>query len=189
MMIAFPNKVLVIADYENFHFEEKITSPIDFVLSCGDIQFQILQEIYDLYRKPIFAVKGNHDTTHPFPKFVTDVHFKMVQCQNWWIGGWQGVPIYKGSGPYEWDDLNAAAQLQNFPPVDIFISHAPIHKYTDKADYAHQGSHAILQYIQEKQPKYVYHGHVHSEMGAMIGNTAVVSVFGAKVFSLESTAP
>jgi Icc-related predicted phosphoesterase len=55
---------------------------------------------------------------------------------------------------------------------------------TDKADYAHGGSEAIRHYVEEKQPKYVYHGHVHAEMGAMLGESAVVSVFGAKVFTL-----
>jgi len=34
------------------------------------------------------------------------------------------------------------------------------------------------------QPKFVYLGHVHQGMAAMVGTTAVVSVFGAAVFSL-----
>lgn len=186
-MIPFPSKVLVVADYEKFHFEEKIYTPIDFVLSCGDVPIKILNDIYELYRKPIFAVKGNHDTTQDFPKYVTNVHFNIVQHRNWLIGGWQGVPIYKGTGAYEWDDMNTATLLQNLPPVDIFIAHAPIYKYTDKDDYAHQGSEALLQYIQNKQPRYFYHGHVHTERGIMIDRTAVISVFGAKVFTLEGT--
>ena len=56
---------------------------------------------------------------------------------------------------------------------------------TDKEDYAHVGSEAILRYIEEKQPQYVYHGHVHSKMGTIIGRTAVVSVFGAQVVTLS----
>jgi Icc-related predicted phosphoesterase len=69
--------------------------------------------------------------------------------------------------------------------VDIFICHAPIYKLTDADDYAHTGSEAILKYIQEKQPKLVYHGHVHSKMGTMVDNTAIVSVYGAEVFTLD----
>lgn len=176
--------MLVIADYENAHFIEKIDTNIDFVLSCGDFNFKILEEIYERFKKPIFAVKGNHDSQAPFPRFVQDVHFKVVQHRDWFIGGWQGVPSYKSTGPYEWDDSNALSQLNKFPYVDIFICHAPVYKLTDEEDYAHQGSEAILSYIKEKQPKYVYHGHVHSKIGTMIGRTAVMGVFGAKTFTL-----
>jgi Icc-related predicted phosphoesterase len=56
----------------------------------------------------------------------------------------------------------------------IFICHAPLYGQTDKADYAHTGSEALLRYVKEKQPRYVYHGHVHSAIGTMIGKSAVV---------------
>ena len=100
----------------------------------------------------IFRISKKDGTMIPFPKFVENVHHRMVTHRNWLIGGWEGVPVY------------------GLP---------------DKKDYAHMGSEAILKYIEEKQPKYVYHGHVHTGMGAMINDTAVVSVFGAKVFNLS----
>jgi len=184
-MIAYPSNVLVVADYPNYHFAEEFEKTVDFVLSCGDHQFHILEEIHEKYHKPIFAVKGNHDPAKPFPSCVKDIHFKVVQHRNWLIGGWQGVPAYKSSSPYEWDDIEATAQLSLFPYVDIFVCHAPVYMKTDKEDYAHIGSRAILKYIEEKQPKYVYHGHVQSKMGAIIGETAIISVFGAKVFTLS----
>jgi len=183
-MVAFPSRVLVIADYEKAHFDERLKGNIDFVLSLGDVSFSILEEILDLYRKPIFGVKGNHDPSKTFPEGVEDVHRTIVQHRKWMIGGYQGVPTYKSAGSYQWDDAQAAFDLEHFPYVDIFICHAPIYKITDKADYAHGGSEAIRRYIEQKQPRYVYHGHVHSQIGAMLGQTAVVSVFGAKVFTL-----
>jgi len=184
-MVAFPSKVLVIADYDKHHFKEKVEHNIDFVLSCGDIPFHVFEEIYERFNKPIFAVKGNHDPTAPFPDFVEDVHHKMVQHRRWVIGGWQGVPQHKSTGPYEWDDTSTAFQLSKFPYVDIFICHSPVAKMPDMEDHAHMGSEAILKYIEEKQPRYVYHGHIHSKMGTMIGRTAVVSVFGAQVVTLS----
>lgn len=185
-MKGFPSKVLIVSDYPNYHFNESFREKIDFVLSCGDHGFHILEEIYELYKKPIFAVKGNHDSTKPFPPFVMDIHSKVVQHRNWLIGGLQGVPCYKSTpGAYEWDDFTVMNRLINFPYVDIFICHSPVHRHTDKPDYAHIGSEAILKYIKEKQPKYVYHGHIHSKMGTMIDMTAVVSVFGAKIFTLS----
>lgn len=184
-MVALPSRVLVIADYEKPHFEEHLGVGIDFVLSLGDVPFHILQEIHDLFTKPIFAVKGNHDTTEPFPGFVEDVHRKIVQHRKWVLGGYQGVPTYKAAGHYQWDDAQAGLELKNFPYVDIFIAHAPVYHITDKSDYAHEGSQALRRYIEDKQPRYVYHGHVHAEIGAMVGESAVISVFGAKVVTLR----
>ncbi len=139
-MIHYPSNVLVNADYEKYHFRDKLKRQFDFVLSCGDVQFQVFEEIHELYRKPIFAVKGNHDLTKSFPDYVTDVHHNIVQHRNCLIRGWQGVPSYKGTGPYEWDDMGVELQLSKFPYMDIFICHAPVSKLTDKEDYAHLGS-------------------------------------------------
>ena len=187
-MIGFPSKVLVLADYPNPHFTDRVPGPIDFVLSCGDVDFQILQEVFELFRKPIFAVKGNHDSTQPFPSCVKDVSLKLVQHRNWLIGGLEGVPAFKSVGAYQWDDMAVTEKLDRFPYVDVFICHSPLHGITDKADYAHCGSEAILRYVREKQPQYVFHGHVHAEMGTMIGGCAVVSVFGFRVCTLAKSA-
>ncbi len=186
-MIGYPSNVLVVADYPRPRFDENIRVRVDFVLSCGDVDPPILEEVYLRFGKPIFAVKGSHDSTKPFPDYVTDVHLRFVQHRNWLIGGLGGVPASKGSGAYEWDDLGATGKLSKLPYVDIFICHAPILGITDREDAAHQGSEAIRRYIEVQQPKFVYHGHVHAEMGAMIGTTAVVSVYGAEVFSLSYT--
>ncbi len=183
-MLGYPSNVLVVADYPNPHFNVEFEKRVDFVLSCGDHSFQILTEIYEKYQKPIFAVKGNHDPNRPFPACVQDIHFRVIQHRNWFIGGWQGVPAQRASGPFEWDDAEAEIRLSKFPYVDIFICHAPVFGRTDKEDYDLIGSKAMLKYIEEKQPKYVYHGHVQSGIAAIIGETAVVGVNGAKVFSL-----
>jgi predicted phosphodiesterase len=97
-MIGYPSNVLVVADYPKSRFDESIRVKVDFVLSCGDVDISILEEVYVRFRKPIFAVKGNHDSTGPFPDFVTDVHLGFIQHRNWLIGGLGGVPSYKGSG-------------------------------------------------------------------------------------------
>jgi Icc-related predicted phosphoesterase len=186
-MIGYPSNVLVVADYPKPRFEETVRSKIDFVLSLGDVDRPVLEEIHLLFKKPIFAVKGNHDPAKPFPDYVTDVHLRYVQHRNWLIGGFGGVPSYKGSGAYEWDDMAAAERLSKLPYVDIFICHAPLLGITDKEDFAHLGSEAIRWYIDTRQPKFVYHGHVHEKMGAMVGRTAVVSVYGADVFHLTYT--
>ncbi len=184
-MGTLPSRVLVIADYGKPHFEEHLGGGIEFVLSLGDVPFHILQEIFDVFTQPIYAVKGNHDPTGPFPECVEDIHRKIVQQRNWVIGGYHGAPSSKPTGAYEWDDAKAGFELNHFPYVDIFITHAPVFRITDQPDSVHEGSQSLRRYIEDKQPRYVYHGHVYSEIGAMLGESAVVSVFGAKVVTLR----
>ncbi|MFA9453117.1 MAG: hypothetical protein ACERK6_04305 [Candidatus Aminicenantaceae bacterium] len=184
-MVALPSRVLVIADYDKPHFEEHLGGGLDFVLSLGNVPFNILQEIYDLFLRPIYAVKGCHDPPTPFPSCVEDVHRKIVQHRKWVIGGYQGIRSDKPEGAYQWEDAQAGFELNHFPYVDVFIAHAPVYQITDTSGNGHEGSQALRRYIEDKQPRYVYHGHVHSEIGAMVGESAVVSVFGAKLVTLR----
>ena len=184
-MLAYPSKVLVMADYDKPHFQEKFKLNFDFALSCGDVKFPALEEIYEQYKKPIFAVKGHHDPRKPFPECVQDVHNRIAQHRHWLIGGWQGVPDDESAGADEWDDQSVSERLSKFPYVDIFICHAPIFQGPEQEADAPPETEAIRRYIREKQPKLVYHGYVHSKIGTMIDNTAVLGVFGAEIFTLE----
>ncbi len=183
-MVAFPSNVLVIAGYDRPHFKEHIRHEIDFILSCGDVPFRLFEEIHERFNKPIFAVKGQKDPAAPFPDFVEDVHHRMIQHRRWLIGGWQADLPHKPSGLPEQDDIGVDLQLGKFPYVDIFICHAPLSQLAGTDDQTYSDCEAILKYIEEKQPQYVYHGHDHSEVGRMIGNTAIVSVLGAQVVTI-----
>jgi len=183
-MVAFPSNVLVIAGYDRPHFKEHIRHEIDFILSCGDVPFRLFEEILERFNKPIFAVKGKSDPAAPFPDFVEDVQPPMSQRLCWVIGGWQADLPHKPSGLSDHDDMGADLHLGKFPYVDIFICHAPLAQMAEADDQAYSDCEAILNYIEEKQPRYVYHGHDHSEVGRVIGNTAIISVLGAQVVTI-----
>lgn len=183
-MVAFPSNVLVISGYDRPHFKEHVRHEIDFVLSCGDVPFRLFEEIYERFNKPIFAVRGENDPPAPFPDFVEDIHHRMIQHRRWLIGGWQDIDRHQAAGPPDGDGISADLQLSKFPYVDIFICHTPVTKLIDKEDRAHSCSEAILKYIEEKQPRYVYHGCDHSEVGRIIGKTAVISALGAQVVTI-----
>jgi Icc-related predicted phosphoesterase len=184
-MVGFPSNVLVISDCEGYRFKINLKYSIDFILSLGDNPIQVLNDVYERYRKPIYAVKGNHDSSAPLPDFVIDVHFKVICERNWLIGGWEGVPQFKDEGTGMFDDFIASDHLRSFPRVDVFLCHSPLLGKTDLDDPAHRGSQAILDYVTEKQPKYLFHGHVHQEMACVVGETKVVSVYGHKVVHLR----
>jgi Icc-related predicted phosphoesterase len=182
-MIGYPSNVLVVADYPHQRFDVQFRKKVDFILSCGNVEFSVLEEIHGQFGKPIFAVKGNLDTSKPFPGFVQNVHLQLVQHRHWLIGGFGGVSALKDSGPDDWEGL-AAGKLAKFPYVDIFICHAPLLKPAGREDCAYEECQAVRRYIEERQPKFVYHGCVQEKLGAMAGETAVVSVYGAEIFSL-----
>jgi Icc-related predicted phosphoesterase len=185
-VVGYPSNVLVVSDYEPYHWKEHVPYRIDFILSCGDNSIQALADLYERYRKPIFAVREDHDGLTPFGKGVLDVHMNPGRFRNWIIGGFSGVPYYKQRGQNMWSEEEASSLLQKMPRCDVFICHAPVAEATDKPEsYAHPGSIAIRRYVEAKKPRFVYHGHVHRHPGIMIGDTAVVSVFGHKVVHLQ----
>jgi Icc-related predicted phosphoesterase len=76
--------------------------------------------------------------------------------------------------------------LQGFNDLDILVCHQPPYGYLDKvtskfAPKSYQGKHAgsptILKYIQSRQPKYVFCGHIHEGEGMKrIGKTEVYNL-------------
>lgn len=184
-MVGYPSNVLVVSDYEPYHWKEHVPYRIDFILSCGDNSMQCLRDLYERYKKPIFAVRGNHDGASKFPKGVIDVHLNVEEYRQWTIGGFGGTLYYKDRGHNMWNDADADYLLSYMPRCDIFICHNPT-PVTDKDSYAHRGSEAIWNYINRVHPRFVYHGHTHKNAGTMVENTAIISVYGHKVVHLQA---
>lgn len=86
------------------------------------------------------------------------------------------------------DSSKAKRILNRFgKDLDILLCHGPPYRYLDKVNgkYGapkrfwgeHAGSKIILDYIQKKQPKYVFCGHIHEGKGkTKIGKTEVYNV-------------
>ena len=62
-------KILIVADdihprlYE--HYNPDLFPPIDFIISCGDLQPWYLSYLMSCFNAPLFYVRGNHDTWIP----------------------------------------------------------------------------------------------------------------------------
>ncbi|MBM3232585.1 hypothetical protein FJZ18_00245 [Candidatus Pacearchaeota archaeon] len=86
--------------------------------------------------------------------------------------------------------------LKRFDEVDILVHHQPPYSYLDKVTFSgapkhwkgkHAGSKLILDYIQRKQPRYAFCGHIHEGEGMRrIGRTEVynLGVCGYKFITL-----
>lgn len=80
--------------------------------------------------------------------------------------------------------------LKNFRDIDILLCHQPPYSVLDKVDFPgipkswkgkHAGSKAILDYVKQHQPRYVFCGHIHEGVGMKkIGKTEVYNLGIAK---------
>ncbi len=76
--------------------------------------------------------------------------------------------------------------LERFGPVDILLTHIPPYGVLDRVDSAsippnwigrHAGSKAILEYIEQRHPDYLFCGHIHESAGfARVGKTQVFNL-------------
>ena len=80
---------------------------------------------------------------------------------------------------------NEAHQLlENFPAVDIFISHNSPRGIHERDTGIHQGFDA--DYIDKFQPAYFLHGHQHCRDISYRGRTCIMGVYGEKYFQIPS---
>lgn len=78
--------------------------------------------------------------------------------------------------------------LKNFPRVDVMLSYAPPYGINDEPnELAHQGFVALREYLENKKPKYLFHGHTYPEKEKLITKyleTEIVYIFGEKMLDI-----
>lgn len=77
--------------------------------------------------------------------------------------------------------LEAKEEIRRAGGVDIVLTHAPARGFGDAEDFAHCGFEAFLPLLDRYQPRYLIHGHVHTEYGHAIprvlqrGGTTIIN--------------
>ena len=95
------------------------------------------------------------------------------------VGGGLQTPMRT---PFEISDAEFRAKVEALGPVDVLCSHIPPAVpelcYDVVARRMERGSTALLNYIAEHQPRFVFHGHVHQPLASRvtIGRTQVINV-------------
>jgi len=79
-------KILAVSDKDDSKLQAcilqnmKFLQDIDVIVSCGDISSQYLEFLVDSLKKPLFFVRGNHQTFYPsdhkgyLEKFISDIY-------------------------------------------------------------------------------------------------------------------
>ncbi len=188
-------KVLVVADEESRslteYYAENNLGSIDLILSVGDLPYSYLETIRTNLQKPLFYVKGNHDTykTGLFDKEF--IEWKSVEVSGIRIIG-IGCQHRNGhilSEAEMYKKLKSLYQRnKSNSNVDIIISHYPAFGIGDGQDSTHQGYRAIRDFVEKTQPTYFVYGHNHLNYGRkprMIESSKTTYVNAYEKFIIE----
>lgn len=177
-------KALIISDIDDFHWNGD-SGKADILLSCGDIYDQVILEAATAFScSKILAVKGNHDSSPPFPPPILDIHLHVETFKGVQFGGLNGSWKYKPRGHYLHEQSDIEQALASFPRVDVLISHNSPKGIHDKDDEVHIGFEALNQYLQRAKPKLLIHGHQHKNIETKISDTKVLGVYGSRLIDL-----
>jgi len=129
---------------------------------------------------------GNVDVPAMWPGHAGDGH-RIVDGESividdirlGFVGGGLRTPMRT---PFEISDEDFQAKVDRLGPVDVLCSHIPPAVgeicYDVEARRLERGSVALRRYIEEFQPRYALHGHVHNPLvpAVTIGRTQVLNV-------------
>lgn len=159
---------------------------IDLICTLGDLEHADLQELASITTIPKIGVYGNHCSGTYMPALgIINMHLRTATLNGIMFGGFQGSPRYKEGDAPMFTQEEATTLMQNFPYVDVFLSHAPPYGINDEpGDSTHEGFKALREYLDTEHPRMWLHGHTYprpEETVTQHGQTRIEYVFGHKI--------
>ncbi len=162
----------------------------DLMISCGDLKASYLSFLVTMGRAPLLYVHGNHDGDYKRnpPEGCDCIEDTLIVYNGVRILGLGGCNRYR-PGDHQYTEKQMRKRIRKLrfklwwhKGVDIVVTHTPPKGIGDGEDYAHRGFQALVDLIEKYQPKYLLHGHVHTNYGDDIvrekthGETKVINV-------------
>lgn len=163
---------------------------IDLIVTLGDLDLFEIQDLELITNIPKLGVYGNHDSGRYFESLgITNLHLNTFEYQGLVFGGFEGSVRYKSDPSAKmYTQEEAFALLQNFPRVDVMLVHCPPYGINDEPEeLAHQGFKALREYIEQKKPGYLFHGHTYPTQEQLITKhheTQIIYVYESKIIDL-----
>jgi Icc-related predicted phosphoesterase len=188
-------KILTLADVESkalWEFPDMdYLRSIDLILSAGDLQPDYLEYLGLYSRADILHVYGNHDRTHEkrSPGGCICIEDTIYNYRGVRILGLGGSIRYKpGPDQYTEQEMERRIrklkrQLKKNGGFDILLAHAPLRGVGDAEDNPHRGFECLKTLLDEYEPKYMVHGHVHLNYGVNVerirsyGSTTIINAY------------
>ena len=166
-------RILVLSDVESKYlwdyFEKDKLDGIDLILSCGDLKPQYLSFLASFTKAPVLYVRGNHDDCYEFapPDGCICIENKIYVYNGLRIMGLGGSPRYNG-GKNQYTEAQMRHRVKKMwlplkknKGIDILLTHSPAAGINDGDDHVHKGFEAFLSILDNYEPRYFIHGHVH----------------------------
>ncbi len=154
----------------------------DVLVSCGDLPDQtILLAARRGHCRHILAIKGNHDSSGAFGMPIVDLHLHSHTIRGITFGGFCGAWKYKPKGNYLFEQPEVESALTAFPRVDVFVTHNSPRMIHDRDDEVHTGFNAFNNYIDRTHPRWLLHGHQHTNIETTVGMTRVIGTYGHRL--------
>ena len=189
-------KILLVSDEEDRFLWDYYTpgrlKGIDLILSAGDLKAEYLSFLVTMANRPLLYVPGNHDGGYAQrpPEGCQCIDGKLVTVGGLRILGLGGSALYNG-GPHQYTEKQMRRRIHRLRlklalagGVDIVLTHAPVRGFGDEDNMTHRGFEAFLPLLDQYQPRYLVHGHIHQRYGAnrprchQYGETTIVNATG-----------
>lgn len=171
-------KILLVSDEEDrflwdYYTPERLKG-IDLILSAGDLKAEYLSFLVTMANRPLLYVHGNHDGGYAQrpPEGCQCIDGKLVTVGGLRILGLGGSALYNG-GPHQYTEKQMRRRIHRLRlklaltgGVDIVLTHAPVRGFGDEDNMTHRGFEAFLPLLDQYQPRYLVHGHIHQRYGA-----------------------
>ena len=171
-------KILLVSDEEDRFLWDYYTpgrlKGIDLILSAGDLKAEYLSFLVTMANRPLLYVHGNHDGGYAQrpPEGCQCIDGKLVTVGGLRILGLGGSALYNG-GPHQYTERQMRWRIHRLRlklaltgGVDIVLTHAPVRGFGDEDNMTHRGFEAFLPLLDQYQPRYLVHGHIHQRYGA-----------------------
>lgn len=185
-------KILAISDRPPDVPIKKIFNYEDLDLICvlGDLDFFGLADLEFITHIPKIGIYGDKCSGTYFEKLgIRNVHLETFKHQGIVFGGFEGaLKIEDRSYSKSYTQKESLHLLENFPKVDVMISHAPPFGINDdSSEPLYSGFEGLREYLIDKSPQYLIHGHTQPPKEFLIrefGETKIVYVHGEKIIRI-----
>jgi len=170
-------KILIVSDEEcpalwDYYVPGRLKD-YNLILSCGDLKSDYLQFLVTMARCPVLYVNGNHDAHYRQnpPEGCDCIDGGIVEYNGIRIMGLGGCLRYH-PGPNQFTEnemrrriRRLSWRLRRMSGVDLVVTHAPPKGLGDGDDPAHWGFQCFRELLEQYEPNYFLHGHVHLRYG------------------------
>ncbi|MBQ9414628.1 MAG: metallophosphoesterase family protein [Clostridia bacterium] len=172
------------------YYRKGVLNDIDLILSCGDLKPEYLEFLVTMAGCPLVYVHGNHDDRNERePQGCICADGRLVDVNGLRILGLGGSYRYR-DGEYMYSEKEMKNRIRRlWLPIkkhrgfDILLTHAPAQGINDLDDLPHKGFACFRNLIEQYEPTYFVHGHIHRNYGVRVpqktetDHTTVINAF------------